>query len=91
MVKMAAKKTNKKTAKRHPKRDPLQQGKGKEITSRQKKNMEKIVTDLRKKLNEMEKWRKDLEKKEAKPISAQQSKAILEEIKVPKLPVIKDG
>jgi len=85
MVKMAAKKTTKKSAGKGAKnRIP------KEITPAQKRNMEKIVSGLQDKLNEMEKWKKALDKRGAKPISPQQSKAMLEEIKVPKLPVIKE-
>jgi hypothetical protein len=60
------------------------------IPPEKKARMMEILSEMKIKLNEIDKWRKKLEKERTKPISAKKAKSMLEEIKVPKLEIIKE-
>ncbi len=55
----------------------------------EEKNLEKIVSDLKKKIREIEKNQMLLEKEISKEKGAIETKKILEEIKVPSLELLK--
>ncbi len=56
-----------------------------------KKEMEAILKEMKSKLLEMEDLRKKIKLKELEKIEPTESRAMLEEIKVPSLSLIKEG
>ena len=52
--------------------------------------MDEVLSELKQKLTELEDLKKSIEKKHPKKISAQKTKAMLEEIVVPPLELIKE-
>lgn len=61
------------------------------ITSKQKDRMIKILGELKHKMKEIDRLRAEIERETPEPISTEQARAMLEEIKVPPLEVITDS
>ena len=61
-----------------------------DITVNKQAKMDEILGELKYKLKELEELKKGLDKKKVKKISAQKTKAMLEEIVVPPLKLIKE-
>lgn len=61
----------------------------KEISFEQRKKMDDILNDLKKQLKELEDLKAELKKQKKKPVSPEKTRAMLEEIKVPALELIK--
>ena len=59
-------------------------------TQNKKKRMEDILSDMQLKLGEIETLRKDLQKEQYSSVSPEKSKAMLEEIKVPSIEMIRE-
>ena len=64
---------------------------GKSITPEKRERMVKILNTLKKKLEEIDKLREEIERETPRPISSEEAKAMLEEIKVPPLELIEAG
>ena len=60
------------------------------LTKNKKKRMEEILSDMKVKLVEIEDLRKNLQKEQYSAISPEKSKALLEEIIVPSIEMIKE-
>ncbi|MFH1224824.1 MAG: hypothetical protein V1676_03395 [Candidatus Diapherotrites archaeon] len=60
------------------------------ITIAQRQKMGRILGEMERKLKELDRLRADLKKEKFGRVSPQKSKAMLEEIKVPALELIKD-
>ena len=60
------------------------------LTKNKKKRMEEILSDMKVKLVEIENLRKNLQKEQYSSISPEKSKALLEEIIVPSIEMIKE-
>lgn len=60
------------------------------LTKNKKKRMEDILSDMQVKLGEIETLRKDLQKEQYSSVSPSKSKALLEEIIVPSIEMIKE-
>lgn len=62
--------------------------KQKEISKEKRDRMFRILDDLKEKMGEIEELRQELERERKKPITPEQSRIMLEEIKVPPLELI---
>lgn len=60
------------------------------ISIAQRQKMGRILGEMERKLKELDRLREDLNKEKFGKVSPQKSKAMLEEIKVPALELIKD-
>ncbi len=63
----------------------------KRITTKKRDRMVKILSELKRKLKEIDKLREEIEKETPEPISSTQARAMLEEIKVPPLELISES
>lgn len=61
------------------------------IPKKSKDNITKILSNLDKKMREIDSMKKELEQKHSRTISPEQSRSLLEEIKVPALTLIKEN
>ncbi|MBU0661943.1 MAG: hypothetical protein ABH854_02370 [Candidatus Diapherotrites archaeon] len=61
-----------------------------EITKAERQKMSKLIAQMEGKIKELDKLRDEIKKDKAAKISPQKSRAMLEEIKVPALELIKD-
>ena len=63
----------------------------KRITVKKRDKMVKILNELKRKLKDIDKLRAEIEKETPEPMSPEQAKTMLEEIKVPPLELIEES
>ncbi len=49
-----------------------------------------VLDDLRKRLDEIDRWRREAGRRRPKPVSAKEARALLEELKIPELKIIEE-